>query len=280
MRSIFKAGCIAASVTLAATLAGCGGSSPAGSTSTSGCTPSHTFSTLEAGKLSASVYVSPPYTDLASAGGDLGGIDGKIIAKIAAMECLTLDAKPVDGAALINSIVSKRADLAIGGVYFTEERDKTLNLSDAIYRDGMSILSKIGVADLGGLAGKSTGVIQGYLWNKELQDALGSDHVRVFQDSTSMLADLDSGRLDAAVLTSAEAAFRAKNSSGLQAKAFATDVKVPSSGHPGKVILASTKGNDAITTAFNEDIKRLLSDGTIAEILKSEGMDGNLAGQG
>ena len=283
MKSVSKLVLITASAVLSTSIAACGGtaaSSPSGS-GDANCKPAHTFSTLQQGKLTVSVYVSPPYTELASAGASAGGVDGKILSKIAEAECLTLAASPVDGAALINSVVSKRADLAIGGVYHTEDRAKVLNLSDPMYRDGMAILSKEGHSSLASLNGKSVGVIQGYLWNKELQDALGTDNVKVYQDSTSLLADLEAGRLEAGTLTSAEAANRAKKStSGLKAADFEPDSKVPSSSAPGKVILAMTKGNEEMTKAFNADIEKLISDGSIAEILKAEGMSANLAGKG
>lgn len=283
MKPVSKFVVLAASLVLSPLLAACGGSAPSTPSASvdTNCKPAHSFSTLQQGKLTVSVYVSPPYTELASAGAPLGGVDGKILSKIAEAECLSLAASPVDGAALINSVVSKRADLAIGGVYHTEERDKVLNLSDPMYRDGMAILSKEGFSSSASLNGKSTGVIQGYLWNKELQDALGSDKVKVYQDSTSLLSDLEAGRLEAGILTSAEAAYRAeKSTSGLKAASFESDNKVPSSSQPGKVILAMIKGNDQMTKAFNADIEKLISDGSIAEILKSEGMSADLAGKG
>jgi len=280
MKPVSTALVLAASLAMASSLAACAGSAPAGSAS-SNCSPAHKFSTIQSGKLTVSVYVTQPYTDNAPAGAPLGGVDGKIINKIAEAECLSIVPAYVDASTLINSVATKRADVAIGGLYYTEERNKVVTLSDTVYRDGMAILSKSGLASLEQLRGKSTGVIQGYLWNKELQDALGSDHVKLYQDATSLMADLDAGRVDAGILAGAEGAYRAKKSStGLKSATFEPNSEVPTSTKPGNVILAMTKGNDDMAKAFNENIRKLIADGTMGEILKSEGIDPQVAGKG
>jgi polar amino acid transport system substrate-binding protein len=230
------------------------------------------------GALTISTYVSPPYTVLDRAGSDVSGVDGQIITAIAKQECLEIKANPVAGAALIESIQSGRADVAIGGVYRTPEREATLSLSDTMYRDGMALLSADGLSSIADLQGKKVGVIQGYLWNEDLQTALGADAVSTYQDADSMLADLSAGRVDAAVLTSAEAAFRATQSKGLKVEQFQSTDQVAASTAPGEVILAMPKGATEMTTAFNEDIKSLLDDGTIASILSDNDMDESLAG--
>lgn len=262
-------------------IAACGSASSPAATAGSApadCTPAHSgLSTLNDGKLTVSVFVSPPYSKID--GDSLSGVDGEIIKKLAAMECLALDAKSVDGAAVINSVISKRADLAIGGIYRSEEREEIMNLSDTAYRDGMVVLSEDRHKSVTDLEGKRTGVIQGYLWNSDLQKALGDDSVVVFQDTASLMADLESGRIDAAILTSAEGAFRAAASDQkLKAEPFEPSDQIESSTEPGQVVLAMVKGNDSLTLAFNENIKTMIEDGTIAALLEDEGMDPELAG--
>jgi polar amino acid transport system substrate-binding protein len=275
---------IAGSTTLAlalvAGLSACGGGDEAaGNSVAADCTPAHDFPTVEDGVLTVSTYVSPPYTALDRAGSDVSGVDGEIVRRIAEKECLTVQANPVTGAALIESLSSGRADVAIGGVYRTPEREDTLSLSDTMYRDGMALLSASGASSLDDLKGKKVGVIQGYLWNEDLQNVLGADEVTVYQDADSMLADLESGRVDATVLTTAEAAFRAKQSGAdLKVEEMEADDRVASSTAPGEVILAMQDGADQMATAFSEDIQSLLGDGTIAEILSGNGIDTSLAG--
>ncbi|MDQ2737290.1 MAG: transporter substrate-binding domain-containing protein [Actinomycetota bacterium] len=244
----------------------------------SGCTPAHPgVKTLNSGKLTALVYVSPPYTTKDADG--YGGVDGTIAKKLAEMECLTLDASEVAPAALIASIQANRADVAIGGIYYTAQRAKTLSLSDPMYRDGMALLSKSSLSgDIADLAGKKVGVIQGYLWDEDLQKALGSGNVKLYQDSAGMLADLSNGRLDVAVLTSAEAGYRAKQKPNLKVTEFKATPKVAASQSANNVVLASPMDATDLTSALNADIKTMLSDGTIKAALSNNGMNPNLAG--
>ena len=266
---------------LATALSACGSSDSSGPAVASDCKPAHPgLTTIFKGKLTVSTFVSPPYTELAKAGAEVGGIDGQLIRKIAAEECLTVDAKPVTGAAFIESITSKRGDLAIGGIYRTPEREKLLGVTTTMYRDGMSFLSKDGFSKVDDLKGKKLGVIQGYLWTKDLQKVLGSDSVTLYQDADSMLADLDAGRIDAATLTTAEASYRQKQSSGLKAEAVAADNRVAASTKPGEVVLVLNKQATEFLSALNEDIDGLLKSGQIGKVLTANGIDSELAGAG
>lgn len=270
-----------AGAAIAVTLTACssgGGGAPAAPTSNGSCKPIHpNVPTLSKGTLQVSVYVSPPYSTQPQ-GNSVGGVDGTIVTKLAQMECLTLDPKPQSGAALIAGIQAKRADLGIGGIYYTADRAKTLNLSTPMYHDGMALLSRTPLTGtLDGLKGKSVGVIQGYLWNDDLQKALGSD-VKVYQSSDGMITDLKNGRLDVAVLTSAEAGYRAKQEPSLKVTEMHPTPEVGASQHANNVVLAITKSETKLTSVLNDDIKTLLQNGTVKSALSSNGMNPDLAG--
>lgn len=270
----------ASSVLLAVTLTSCNSSESTGGGAevASDCKAAHPdVETLTKGVLKATAYVSPPYT--VQKGSSIDGVDGTIIKKLAKMECLSLDLKPVSGAAQIAGIQAKRADLGIGGIYYTAERAETLSLSSPMYQDGMALLSKSSLSgSIADLKGKRVGVIQGYLWNTDLQKALGSGNIKVYQSSDGMINDLRNGRLDVAVLTSAEAGYRAKQASGLAVSQMQSTPEVAASQGRSNVVMAITKDEVALTTALNEDLKTLLADGTIKSVLTDNGMDPNLAG--
>lgn len=266
-------------VTLAAcSSGGSGGATPAAQSPNSSCKPAHpNVPTLSKGTLQVSVYVSPPYSTQPQ-GGSVGGVDGTIVTKLAQMECLTLDAKPQSGAAIIAGIQAKRADLGIGGIYYTADRAKTLNLSTPMYHDGMALLSRSPVSGtLDGLKGKTVGVIQGYLWNDDLQKALGSN-VKVYQSSDGMITDLLNGRLDVGVFTSAEAGYRAKQEPSLKVTEMQPTSQVAASQNANNVVLAITKSETQLTAALNADIKTLLRNGSVKSALTSNGMSADLAG--
>ncbi|GAA1508407.1 substrate-binding periplasmic protein [Nocardioides humi] len=269
---------VAGTILTAAVLSGCGGSDDSGSSSRSDCTPSHPdVPTLATGDLTVLVYVTPPYTT--QEGNGFGGVDATIVKRLAELECLDLKTQSVAAAAGLASIQAERADIAIGGIYYTEERTETLSLSDPMYRDGMALVST-GAVDgtLAGLEGKTIGVVQGYLWNEDFQAALGADNVKLYQDTAGLITDVKNGRLDAAVLTSAEVGFRAKEDSKLTATSFQPTPEIAASTSENGVVLALPKSATALTQALNEDIAVLIGDGTVAAALEAQGMDPALAG--
>ncbi|WP_436702284.1 substrate-binding periplasmic protein [Nocardioides sp. BYT-33-1] len=262
-----------------AAVTGCGTSDePGASAPPADCTPAHPgVETLSEGELNVLVYVTPPYT--VKDGDGYGGVEGSIVAKIAELECLELKAEAVSAAAGLASIEAGRADIVIGGIYYTEERAQTLGLSAPMYRDGMALLSKDDLdGTLDGLRGKTVGVIQGYLWNEDLQQALGDDNVKLYQDSASLLTDVKNGRVDAAVLTSAEAGFRAEQDSGLTVTSFQATPDIPASMSQNEVVMALPKDKTDLIGVVDDDIETLIGDGSVATALKDNGMDPGLAG--
>ncbi|AJR18064.1 transporter substrate-binding domain-containing protein [Pimelobacter simplex] len=266
---------------MAAAAAGCGTSDESGTSSPpAGCKPAHPdVPTLSKGRLNVLVYVTPPYTT--KEGATYGGVEGAIVKEIAKLECLELKEQSVSAAAGLASIGAGRADLVVGGIYYTEERAQTLGLSAPMYRDGMALLSK---DELGGtladLEGKTVGVIQGYLWNEDFQKELGSDNVKLYQDSASLLTDVKNGRVDAAVLTSAEAGYRAAQDSGLTTTAFQSTPEIAASATQNDVVIALPKDKTDLIAAVDDDIRTLIENGTVADVLKDNGMDPDLAGPG
>ncbi|MBO9522827.1 MAG: amino acid ABC transporter substrate-binding protein [Nocardioidaceae bacterium] len=233
--------------------------------------------TLHQGELNVLVYVTPPYTT--KEGSAFGGVEGQIVAQVAKRECLELKEKAVSAAAGLASIQDGRADIVVGGIYFTEDRAEVLGLSAPMYRDGMALLSKDDLdGTLAGLDGKTVGVIQGYLWNEDFQKALGSGHVKVYQDSASLLTDVKNGRVDAAVLTSAEAGYRAAQDASLEVAAFQSTPEVAASTSENNVVMAMPKEKTALISVVNDDIHALVGDGTVARALEDNGMDPSLAG--
>lgn len=253
-------------------LAACGGGNSAASGVSEDCKPAHQFSTIKDGTLTVSVYVTPPYT--MKDGNGYKGVDTDLIKKVAEKECLKVQFNEIAAAGLIQSVQSKRADTALGGIYRTPERAKTLELSATAYKDGMVLVAKEKLSTLAQLKGKTVGVIQGYLWTEDLQKALGQGGVKIYQSSDGMVNDLKNGRLDVAVLTNAEAAYRIRQApdSGLVATQIEATPKVAASQHPGEVVFPSPKGNTTQADAISADIQELVKDGTVAKVLKKYGM--------
>ncbi|GAA2004107.1 substrate-binding periplasmic protein [Brevibacterium samyangense] len=267
----------AAAVLGGALLAGC--SSAGASEVAEDCVPAHPeVVTLSEGVLKGSTAITPPYTRADDE--NRGGTEGRIAKEIAALECLDFQVETSAPGAGFANIETNRADLMMGGVYWTQERADTYTLTDPMYQDGMAIMSKDGFGTIEELEGKKIGTIQGYLWNDDLITALGNGNVTQYQDYTSMVGDLSAGRIKAGVATSAEAAYQVTTdgADGLQSVNFEPTEKVASSMGLSEVVFVITKDNESLLTAMNENIQTLIDNGTMAEILESEGMDPALAG--
>jgi polar amino acid transport system substrate-binding protein len=280
MRKILSTTAGAACLVLGLSLTAC--SSSAGTPAAAvDCTPAHSgLKTVNAGKLTVGTPISPPY--VLKNGDEIGGVDAEIIKEIAAMECLDVNWQEVTFAAGLQSLQSGRVDTSMGGIYRTSERAQLLDLGATAYRDGVALLSKEGYKSLSDLDGKKVGVIQGYLWNKDLQTALGNDAVKQYQTSDALFNDLKAGRINVAVFTTAEAAYRLSQSpsDGFVSEPFAPTEKVQATLEPGQVLLPHPKGSDAMTKAFDENIQTLVASGRIGAILSEQKMDPALAGGG
>lgn len=258
---------------LAATLTACGGDGDGGSTVAEDCEPAHAdLDLVSDGTLTVGLHVSPPYT--IEEEGTFTGVDSDIIKEIAALECLEIEFQPVASAGLIQGVETERTDTAMGGIYRTEERAEILELSDTIYLDGMQILAHEELPTLESLEGKTVGVIQGYLWTEDLQAALGQDAIKIYQASDGMISDLNSNRVDAVVLTNAEAAFRIEQfpDAELVAVDLESTAEVRASQNPGEVVFPAPKGNAGLVEALSEDIATLQEAGTVTEILEKYGL--------
>ncbi|MGH9000401.1 MAG: amino acid ABC transporter substrate-binding protein, partial [Acidimicrobiia bacterium] len=134
--------------------------------------------------------------------------------------------------------------------------------------------SKSPITRISQLPGKKVGVVQGYLWNEDLEKVLGAGTLRLYQAVPALVSDIENGRIAVGVLAGAEAALRVtqRSGAGLGAYPVEPDARVAASTAPGQIVFAHTKGNVALTKALNEDIAALRVDGTLARILTRHGL--------
>lgn len=275
MKKFIKTTALFASAVIIVTLAACS-SSPEGTSEepvNADCVPVHDgLTTMKDGVLDVSVYVSPPYST--EEAGEFGGIDVAIITELAEMECLDLQLSPVAGSALVAGIQAGRVDLGLGGVKYTPERAETLALSIPMYQDGVAFLSTEQLdGTLAGLGDGNVGIIQGYFFTDDLVSALGADRVSIYQDAASMLADVKNKRIVAGTLDAATAAYHAANNPEFKSAPIVPTTDVPASMQKNKVVLAGYPGQPELMAALNENIKAMIADGRIGDILKANNLD-------
>lgn len=244
------------------------------------CTPRHAdLQTVEPGTLSVVATNYRPASWIEN--GDLQGIEGDILKEIAAMECLTLEARPVEAAAGLNYITRGRADLAAGGWYRTAARDEVLDFSAPLYLDQIAVVSRNEQTTLEALEGTTIGTVQGDLWVQPLKEIFGQN-LKLFPNFTASLQDLRNGRIDAniasySVVANADSAGELE---GFTFKPLAADTRVPSTTQPSQVGFPMPEGSTALQAALAEDIAELRESGRLGEILQAYGLDAAAAETG
>lgn len=264
----------AAVIATAATAAGCGGGSNAASGPSENCKPAHDFTTVEKGTLTVAGYDLPPYSKLE--GKEITGVDGEIVAAIAKKECLTITPKWMATAAVIPTVQSGRADLAVGDWYRTKERTQVVSLSDPMYADQMALISKDGISDIADLKGRKVGTVDGYLWVSDLKKYLGGS-MKIYSTTLNMNQDLKAGRIEIGVDSYGSAKF---NNPQLKVEVAQSDPAVAASQQPAQSSLPVPKKNSALLAAVNEDIKQLHEDGDIATFLENNNLPKSAADTG
>jgi polar amino acid transport system substrate-binding protein len=237
------------------------------------CTPAHKLTTITPGVLTVATYSLPPFS-MPVSGSDAKGVDGDILKLIAAKECLKLQFAEGDASAVIQSIVSGKADVGMGNWYRTAARAKVVGLSGPMYLDQMGIISKDGADTIAALQGKRVGAVQGYLWTPDLQKVFGSA-LTIYPTSVAMAQDLAAGRIDAGTESYAVTIDGQKKGGwqGLKVAVAKPDQRVAASVQPGQTTLPYTKANKELGDALTADVDALNKSGEIARILGQNGLD-------
>ena len=236
------------------------------------CNPRHTFTTVDAGYLTAATIVYAPYSLIDDAG-NASGIDGGLLHAIADLECLKVKTVPVDAAASVQYVLSGKSDTATGDWYRTAERAKVLNLSAPLYLDQMAIYSSAGWDKVSDLEGKPIGVLQGSLWNADLKKILG-DNLKFYPTAVGLAQDLEAGRVAAFVEGTAFGAVAKQKGELKDIKVVPVkpDNRVKASVGPGQGCFLINKANAGLLKAIDDDLAELKSKGTIEKLLGSYGL--------
>lgn len=236
------------------------------------CQPRHRFQTIKPGVLTVAGFEFPPYVFASE--GSIDGIDADVLKRFAAKECLRVEGSIMDASAVIQSVLSGRADVAAGIWYRTAERAKVLGLVHPVYLDKMGLYSKEGYASISDLLGKRVGTVQGYLWVDDLRKLVGSE-LKLYPNPAAMGRDLAAGRIDVGadsydvgVIAQRKGAFP-----GIRIEVARPDNRVKASVSPGQAGLPYTKSNTALGEALDDHIRELHSSGEIKTILESFGLD-------
>ena len=155
--------------------------------------------TIDQGKLKVAVQSYMPYT--AVKGGKLAGLDGEIIEAIAKKLDLEVQPQLTDFNGMLGGVQSHRVDITVGGVAWSEERQKQGLFTDPPYYSppAMGVRNGKTYSTIGDLEDQRLGTVTGYVWVKSIK-AIPGAKLGAYPNANGVFDDLGSGRLDVGFL--------------------------------------------------------------------------------
>lgn len=237
--------------------------------------------TIDPGVIVVAVQPYAPYTSLKA--DKLSGLDSDVLN--AAAENLGLKVQPqlTDFNGMLGGVQSRRVDVAIGGIAWSEARQKEGLFTDPVYYSppAMAVHGSEKYSTIADLEGKDLGTVTGYVWVKAIK-ALPGATLHAYPDANGVLNDLSSGRIQAGFLDPLII---------IDAKAkrpdfdFTTQYLTPPTAQQVKAVPALeylapyqvsfyvAKQEPKLEAALSKEIDAMYQNGKLAELIKKYGGD-------
>lgn len=155
--------------------------------------------TLKPGVLQVTIQPYMPYTAMKD--DKLVGLDSDILAAVADKLGLKMEVNVTDFPGMLASVQSRRADITIGGIAWSDARQKVGLFTDPPYYSppAMAVAGEADYPDVKSLEGKDLGTVTGYVWAKSIAQVPNATP-HTYPSADSVFQDLASGRLDVGFL--------------------------------------------------------------------------------
>ena len=283
------------SLTMALSLAACGGNSGSSASGSSSNTDASTSqadasastgdgsaaagdygdfasSLVEEGKLIMSTNAQfPPYEMVADGEGFTGtgfeGIDIEIASAIADKLGLELVIDDMEFDSALLAVQNNAADVMLAGLSYSEDRDQVMDFSDSYATGIQSVIVKEGsevtMDNLGDyMIGTQRGTT-GYLYASDTPEngGYGEDHVIGYDNGATAVQELINGTIDAVIIDNAPA------QEYVSANADAGLTILDGAWVEEQYCAAVDEGNEALLNAINTALNELIEDGTVQTII-------------
>jgi polar amino acid transport system substrate-binding protein len=157
------------------------------------------YDTISPGVMKVAVEPYMPYT--AVTGGKLVGLDSEILQAVAKKLGLRIETQLTDFNGMLGGVQSRRADISIGGIAWTKEREQVGLFTDPPYYSppAMAVRGDKTYKTIDDLKGLRLGTVTGYVWVKSIK-AVDGAKLQSYPDANGVFADLAAGRLDVGFL--------------------------------------------------------------------------------
>jgi len=155
--------------------------------------------TLKPGVLQVTIQPYMPYTAMKD--DKLVGLDSDILAAVANKLGLKIEVNVTDFPGMLASVQSRRADITIGGIAWSDARRKVGLFTDPPYYSppAMAVAGSDTYPDVKSLEGKDLGTVTGYVWAKSIAQVPNATP-HTYPSADSVFQDLASGRLNVGFL--------------------------------------------------------------------------------
>ena len=229
-------------------------------------------SLVEEGKLIMSTNAQfPPYEMVADGEGFNGtgfeGIDIEIASAIADKLGLELVIDDMEFDSALLAVQNNAADVMLAGLSYSEDRDQVMDFSDSYATGIQSVIVKEGsevtMDNLGDyMIGTQRGTT-GYLYASDTPEngGYGEDHVIGYDNGATAVQELINGTIDAVIIDNAPA------QEYVSANADAGLTILDGAWVEEQYCAAVDEGNEALLNAINTALNELIEDGTVQTII-------------
>ena len=211
------------------------------------------------------VATSPDFPPFESLDGDrIVGIEVDILEKIAETLGVEIKFEQMDFDSVLPGVQAGKFDVGMSGITVTAEREKNADFTDPYFMAAQAIvvMEDSDITCKADLEGKSVSVQTGTTAESYCMEN-GYD-VQAFQANNDAASALTSGKVDAWVVDNEVAVALAAELDG----AVVLDEAMTSEPYA----FAFAKGSDTLVAAFNDALKALIDDGTVAAIFEEYGV--------
>lgn len=186
------------------------------------------------------------------------GFDMDLAQEIADDLGVELEIVDMDFDSVLSSVSTGLADLAIGAINASPERDKTVDFSDVYYQSSFNFLivedDKDKIQAMEDLEGLSVGVQIGSVQEGLAQDLLTESKIVALPKVTELIMQVQSGMVDAVILEDAVSASYISQNQGL---AVAEGLGFSEDDGDGGCVVVADEGEDELLAEVNKTIQRL-----------------------
>ena len=218
------------------------------------------FKTVEAGKFIYSTSPDFPPFESTDDAGTVIGIEPDILAIICENLGLTPEPYAIDFDSALVAPSNGKADAVVSGVTVKEERKAMMDFTVPYVTIVQGVVFKSGAGiTMDNIAEKTIGVQSGTTGQLEAVDRYGEDHVVAYDKYSIAFQALQNGQVDCIMVDDMVGKAYVKQIPGLEMISTGFD--------PEEFAFGFGKGNEELLNAFNEQLQKLIDDGTIEGII-------------